>query len=98
MGGVHCHLLFNESNGDGVGWWGWGVRRGRGRGKLREAQPPVQSNGGLCGRREHKLQDRTKSKEIDLLDPVAEREAALPLSSFPKGPDLWATLNKQNSV
>lgn len=27
-----------------------------------------------------------------------EREAALVLSSFPKGPDLWATLNKQNSV
>lgn len=67
-------------------------------GQPREAQTPVWSNGGLCGRGEYKLQDRTKSKEIDLLDPFAEREATLVLSSFPKGPDLWATLNKQNSV
>lgn len=91
---MHCHLLFCESS-EAVG--GGKVARGDG-GKPREAQPPVQANGGLCGRREHKLQDRTKSKEIDLLDPCAEREAALVLSSFPKGPDLWATLNKQNSV
>ena len=67
-------------------------------GQLRESEPPVQSNGGLCGLREYKLQDRTKSEEIDLLDPFPEREAALVLSSFPKGPDLWATLNKQNTV
>lgn len=67
-------------------------------GQLRESKPPVQSNGGLCGLREYKLQDRTKSKEIDLLDPFPEREVALVLSSFPKGPDLWSTLNKQNTV
>lgn len=67
-------------------------------GQLRASGPPVQSNGGLCGLREYKLQDRTKSKEIDLLDPLPKREAALVLSSFPKGPDLWATLNKQNTV
>lgn len=67
-------------------------------GQLRESEPPVQSNGGLCGLREYKLQDRTKSEEIDLLDPFPEREAALVLSSFPKGPDRWATLNKQNTV
>lgn len=42
---------------------------GRDGGEPREAEPPVQSNGGLCGRREYKLRDRTKSKEIDLLDP-----------------------------
>lgn len=91
---MHCHLLFCELNEEAGGAE---VARGDG-GQLREAEPPVQSNGGLCGRREHKLRDRTKSKEIDLLDPFPEREAALVLSSFPKGPDLWATLNKQNSV
>lgn len=73
---MYCHLLFCESNG------------GRGRAAERESRPPVQSNGGLCGLREYKLQDRTKSEEIDLLDPFPEREAALLLSSLPKGPDL----------
>ena len=58
-----------------------------------------QANGSLCGLREHKLLNRTKSEEIDLLDPFfSEEEAALSLSSFPKGPDLWAALNKQNTV
>lgn len=57
-------------------------------GQLGEIEPPVQSNGGLCGCREYKLQDRTESEEIDLLDPFPEKEAALVLSSCPKGPDL----------
>lgn len=55
-------------------------------GQPREPEPPVQSNGGLCGPGEYKLRDRTKSEEIDLLDPFPEREAALLLSSSPKGP------------
>jgi len=85
-GGVYCHLLFGDSN------------KGSNGAAERETEPPVQSNSGLCGQREYKLQDRTKSEEIDLLDPFLEWEAAYFLSSFPKGLDLWSTLNKQNTV
>lgn len=86
-GGVDCHLLFCESN-----------EGNNGQLREREREPPVETNGGLCGWREYKLQDRTKSEEIDLLDPFLEREAAQSLSSFPKRPDLRAALNKQNTV
>lgn len=55
-------------------------------GQLRESEPPVQCNGSLCGLKEYKLQDRTKSKETDLLDPFSEREVALVLSSFSQEP------------
>lgn len=86
MGGVDCHLLFCDSN------------EGNNGAAEREREPPVETNSGLCGWREYKLRDRTKSEEIDPLDPFLEREAALLLSSFPKRPDLRAVLNKQNTV
>lgn len=44
---MHCHLLFCESDEEAGG--------GETEGQPREAGPPVQSNGGLCGRREYKL-------------------------------------------
>lgn len=64
-----------------------GQQRGRERVRERE-RDLVQSNGGLCGQKKYKLQDRTKSEEIDLLDPFPEKEAVLLLSSFPQSPDL----------
>lgn len=86
LGGVHRHLLFYESNG--------GQRQGSWeRVSLRSSPMVAFVDGGNTNSKTGQSQRKLTCLILSL-----RGRQRLSFHLFPTGPDLWATLNKQNSV